>query len=90
MFSQNLQLYLETHSCLKGIILSLIFIITAAGIYAQVDSLIFSNGNYIDVGLDLTKANNIKLGFTLNHDNRPVEDASEIDYVFHTGFGWEW
>ena len=32
----------------------------------------------------------IKLGVTFNYDNRPVEGASETDYVFHTGFGWEW
>lgn len=32
----------------------------------------------------------ITLGVTFNYDNRPVEGASETDYVFHTGFGWEW
>ncbi len=32
----------------------------------------------------------IKLGTTLNYDNRPVEGASEVDYVFHTGVGWQW
>jgi putative salt-induced outer membrane protein YdiY len=32
----------------------------------------------------------IKIGFTVNYDNRPVEGASETDYVFHTGFGWQW
>jgi len=32
----------------------------------------------------------IKLGFTLNYDSQPVEGATDTDYVFHTGFGWEW
>ena len=32
----------------------------------------------------------IKLGLTFNFDNQPVEGASEIDYVFYTGFGWSW
>jgi len=32
----------------------------------------------------------IKLGVTYNYDNRPIEGASEIDYVLHTGFGWAW
>lgn len=32
----------------------------------------------------------IKLGVTFNYDNRPVEGASETDYVLHTGFGWQW
>ena len=43
-----------------------------------------------DLKYDLPMDFYIKLGFTLNYDNRPVEGASEIDYVFHTGFGWEW
>jgi hypothetical protein len=32
----------------------------------------------------------IKFGVTVNYDNRPVAGASEVDYIFHTGFGWEW
>lgn len=43
-----------------------------------------------DVKYDLPMDFYIKLGFTMNYDNRPVQDASEVDYVFHTGFGWEW
>ena len=43
-----------------------------------------------DLKYDLPMDFYIKLGFTLNYDNRPVEGASEIDYVFHTGVGWEW
>ncbi|WP_136481588.1 DUF481 domain-containing protein [Cognatitamlana onchidii] len=32
----------------------------------------------------------IRAGYTLNYDNRPVESGKEIDYIFTTGFGWEW
>ena len=32
----------------------------------------------------------IRAGYTLNYDNRPVEAGKEIDYIFTTGFGWEW
>ena len=32
----------------------------------------------------------IRAGFTLNYDNRPVEAGREVDYIFTTGFGWEW
>ena len=32
----------------------------------------------------------IRAGYTLNYDNRPAEDGKEIDYIFTTGFGWEW
>ena len=32
----------------------------------------------------------IKIGTTVNYDNEPVEVASELDYVFHTGVGWQW
>jgi hypothetical protein len=32
----------------------------------------------------------VKVGFTFNYDNQPIEGASDIDYVFHTGFGWQW
>ncbi len=43
-----------------------------------------------DVSYDLPLDFYIKLGFTLNYDNQPVAGSSETDYVFHTGFGWEW
>lgn len=43
-----------------------------------------------DLSYDLPLDFYIKLGFTLNYDNRPVAGSSETDYVFHTGFGWEW
>ena len=32
----------------------------------------------------------IRAGFTLNYDNRPAEAGREVDYIFTTGFGWEW
>lgn len=32
----------------------------------------------------------IKLSFSLNYDNQAVEGAAATDYVFSTGFGWEW
>lgn len=32
----------------------------------------------------------IKVGWTYNYDNKPIEGASKDDYVFHTGFGWSW
>ena len=43
-----------------------------------------------DAKYDLPLDFYIKAGLTLNYDNRPVEGASETDYVFQTGFGWEW
>jgi len=32
----------------------------------------------------------LKFGVTVNYDNQPVEAGKETDYIFHTGFGWEW
>nr|WP_299340874.1 DUF481 domain-containing protein [Allomuricauda sp.] len=32
----------------------------------------------------------IRLGVSLNYDNRPAENASETDYIIRTGIGWEW
>lgn len=31
----------------------------------------------------------IRLGYTLNYDNQPVEGAAPVDYVIQTTFGWE-
>ncbi len=42
-----------------------------------------------DTKYDLPLDFYIKLGFTLNFDNQPVENASTTDYVFQTTFGWE-
>ena len=32
----------------------------------------------------------IKFGTKVNYDNKPADGASELDYTFLTGFGWEW
>lgn len=44
----------------------------------------------IDTKYDLPLDFYIKISCTVNYDNRPVEGAAETDYIFHTGFGWEW
>jgi hypothetical protein len=42
-----------------------------------------------DVKYDLPLDFYTKMGLTFNFDNRPVEGASETDYVFQFTFGWE-
>ncbi len=42
-----------------------------------------------DAKYDLPLDFYIRCGFTLNYDNRPVEGASESDYVVQTSIGWE-
>lgn len=42
-----------------------------------------------DTKYDLPLDFYVKLGFTLNYDNRPVEGATSSDYVLNAGFGWE-
>lgn len=42
-----------------------------------------------DLKYDLPLDFYIRLGYTLNYDNRPVEGAAESDYVLQTSFGWE-
>ena len=32
----------------------------------------------------------IRMGVSLNYDNRPAENASDTDYIVRTGIGWEW
>ncbi len=44
----------------------------------------------VDGKYDLPLDFYVKLGLTLNYDNRPANDAPQSDYVFRTGFGWEW
>ncbi len=44
----------------------------------------------LDFKYDLPLDFYIRLGFSLNFDNQPVEGASKTDYVFTTSFGWEW
>jgi hypothetical protein len=43
-----------------------------------------------DTKYDLPLDFYVKLGFTVNFDNQPVENAPETDYVLQTGIGWEW
>lgn len=42
-----------------------------------------------DLTYDLPLDIYFKLGYTLNYDNKPVEGASETDYVFQTTVGWK-
>lgn len=42
-----------------------------------------------DLKYDLPMDFYIRLGYTLNFDNQPVEGASKSDYVLQTSFGWE-
>ena len=39
---------------------------------------------------DLPRDFYIKGGISVNYDNQPAAGASEMDYVFNSGFGWEW
>ncbi|WP_375584622.1 DUF481 domain-containing protein [Cyclobacterium xiamenense] len=42
-----------------------------------------------DIKYDLPLNLYLGLGFTVNFDNRPRENASRSDYVFQTSFGWK-
>lgn len=42
-----------------------------------------------DLQYDLPLDFFIKLGFTLNYDSQPVEEAAAQDYIFQATFGWE-
>ena len=44
----------------------------------------------LDTKYDLPLEFYIKLGISMNYDNQPVAGGSDLDYVFYTGFGWEW
>lgn len=44
----------------------------------------------LDTKYDLPLDFYISVGVTVNYDNRPVEGASDTDYVFQTTFGWKW
>jgi hypothetical protein len=43
-----------------------------------------------DMNYDLPLDFYVKFGVTVNFDNKPVEGAEKTDYIFQTGFGWEW
>jgi hypothetical protein len=44
----------------------------------------------LNVKYDLPYDFYITMGGALNYDNQPAADASETDYDFRIGFGWEW
>ncbi|MCA0133314.1 DUF481 domain-containing protein [Winogradskyella alexanderae] len=44
----------------------------------------------IDIKYDLPWDLFIRIGFSLNYDNRPALNASDTDYILRTGIGWEW
>lgn len=44
----------------------------------------------LDTKYDLPLDFYIRVGFSLNYDNQPVEGATTSDYIFQTSFGWEW
>jgi hypothetical protein len=43
----------------------------------------------IDLKYDLPLDFYVKMGYTHNYDSKPIEGASENDYVFQTTVGWE-
>ncbi len=43
----------------------------------------------IDLKYDLPLDFFIKMGFTINYDNKAIIEANKYDYVFQTSFGWE-
>ena len=43
-----------------------------------------------DLKYDLPLDFYIKAGVSLNYDNQPAIDSYKTDYIFITGFGWEW
>ena len=44
----------------------------------------------LDTKYDLPMDFYVKVGISIDYDNQPVVGASALDYVFYTGFGWEW
>lgn len=42
----------------------------------------------IDLKYDLPLDFYIGVGYRINYDNQPIEDASDTDYVFQTSIGW--
>ncbi len=44
----------------------------------------------LDLKYDLPWDLYVKVGTTYNYDSQPVKGATKGDYVFETGFGWEW
>ena len=50
----------------------------------------FRSDSNIDIKYDLPFDLFVRLGFSLNYDNRPAVNASQTDYILRTGIGWEW
>jgi hypothetical protein len=44
----------------------------------------------MDLKYDLPLDFYVKGGLTVNYDNQPAVGATELDYVFNSGLGWEW
>ena len=44
----------------------------------------------MDLKYDLPLDFYVKGGLTVNYDNQPAAGATELDYVFNSGLGWEW
>tara|TARA_R110002050_G_scaffold204327_1_gene339586 strand:- start:73040 stop:74047 length:1008 start_codon:yes stop_codon:yes gene_type:complete len=44
----------------------------------------------VDLKYDLPLDFYVKSGITVNYDNQPTTGASNVDYVFNSGIGWEW
>lgn len=44
--------------------------------------------SHLDLTWDLYKKFDLKLGFSLNYDNRPLEEGENLDYVFSLTLGW--
>ncbi len=54
------------------------------------DSSRFRVDTNLDLKYDLPLEFFVRVGFSLNYDNRPALNASETDYILRTGIGWEW
>ncbi len=50
----------------------------------------FRSDMRLDLKYDLPLDFFIKIGTSINFDNRPAEDGSRTDYVLQSTFGWEW
>ncbi len=82
---------------MKKYFLFLFFALLSLSVFAQTDPLIFVNGDYavgemkvMNKGVLTFKTAYSNIDLKIEWDNRPVDGAAELDYVFHTGFGWSW
>ena len=44
----------------------------------------------LDIKFELPLEFYVKVGGTVNFDNRPAEGARKLDYIIKSGLGWEW